>query len=233
MIGNLPELKLISSTVWWLWLPIIALGTFTVIELFAPSKFYAVFVGENGPLEYLQVFIILAAIILAFRGIRHSKQAQNKMYIFACALAAAGSIYIFGEEISWGQHVFKWATPQEWSLVNDQQETNLHNTSSWLDQKPRLVLEIGVIVGGLILPGVLRYRENMIPSWLAEVTPPGRMAVIALCFITIKFFDKLGDATEFVFYKRASEMTEMYIYYFVALYLYYLIYSLKHQAEKL
>src|SRR3546814_9825984 len=55
-------------------------------------------------------------------------------------------------EASWGQHYAGWLTPENWQALNDQGETNLHNTSSWLDQKPRTLLEIGVIVGGILIP---------------------------------------------------------------------------------
>ncbi len=36
--------------------------------------------------------------------------------------------------------------------LNDQGETNLHNMSSWLDQKPRTLLEIWVVIGGIVIP---------------------------------------------------------------------------------
>src|SRR3546814_4167282 len=68
-----------------------------------------------------------------------------------------------GEEASWGQHYAGWLTPDNWQALNDQGETNLHNTSSWLDQKPRTLLEIGVIVGvrrGEGDPGAVRSEEH-------------------------------------------------------------------------
>ncbi len=49
--------------------------------------------------------------------------------MFAVTLIGAlGSLYIAGEEMSWGQHFFHWNTPEYWAEVNRQQETNLHNT---------------------------------------------------------------------------------------------------------
>ena len=38
----------------------------------------------------------------------------------------------FGEEISWGQRIFGWETPQALREINAQNETNLHNL--WLFQ---------------------------------------------------------------------------------------------------
>ena len=42
-------------------------------------------------------------------------------------LLIAGFVVVAGEEISWGQRVFGWETPQTVAEVNLQQETNLHN----------------------------------------------------------------------------------------------------------
>ena len=36
----------------------------------------------------------------------------------------------FFEEISWGQHIFRWQTPSFFSNLNHQNETNIHNISS-------------------------------------------------------------------------------------------------------
>jgi hypothetical protein len=41
----------------------------------------------------------------------------------------------FGEEISWGQRIFNWNTPEEFKHLNAQEETNLHNL--WMFQSYR------------------------------------------------------------------------------------------------
>ena len=52
--------------------------------------------------------------------------------------------------MSWGQHLAGWSTPDAIAELNDQQETNLHNMSSWLDQKPRLALELWIVFSALL-----------------------------------------------------------------------------------
>lgn len=225
------EMKQFSDSLLWLWFPLGAFFIFTSAEFLLSSGHYAIFVGENGPLEFMQVFIMAIVIILAFKGLLKSIRTKETLLIVLYAVAAAGSIFVTGEEVSWGQHIFKWATPETWMAVNDQQETNLHNTTSWLDQKPRLLLEIGVIFGGIILPLISRYKAGLFPVWFRPLIPDLRFAVCALCFLFIKVFDKVGDFTEFVLYKRASEMTEMYIYYFIALYLFHLLQGQQKQAK--
>ena len=47
-----------------------------------------------------------------------------------------------GEEISWGQHLFKWETPEFFNIYNIQNETNLHNMSNLLNELPRSLVFI-------------------------------------------------------------------------------------------
>src|SRR3546814_19755347 len=77
-----------------------------------------------------------------------------------------------GEEASWGRHYAGWLTPEGWQAINDQGETNLHDTSSWLDQKPRTLLEIGVIVGGIIVPLLALRRTAIREGRFALLLPP-------------------------------------------------------------
>ena len=41
-------------------------------------------------------------------------------------------IFLGMEELSWGQHLFGWQTPEAFRLLNDQGETNLHNLDSMI-----------------------------------------------------------------------------------------------------
>jgi hypothetical protein len=87
-------------------------------------------------------------------------------------LAALCCLYVTGEETSWGQHLFGWSTPEEWAAVNDQNETNLHNTSAWFDQKPRLLLGIAIGVGGIGVPLLALRRPAIRRGRFAIVLPP-------------------------------------------------------------
>jgi hypothetical protein len=202
----------------WLWLPVVFILAMSACELFLAGEIISSIVAENGPLEILQFLILCLAFIFALICLYRTR--KQPLLALWYVLAALGCLYTAGEEISWGQQFFKWATPETWLAVNDQQETNLHNTTSWLDQKPRLILEIGVIAGGLILPLIIKLRASIIPAWLEIIAPPNRLAVTAAIFLTIKIVDKLGDQIGFVFFKRDGEITEIYIYYFILLYLF-------------
>ena len=175
-------------------------------------------VGENGPYEGVQVGVIFLALILGVFILARMKGAAGWLYGWI-GLAVLGCLYIFGEEISWGQHILSWNTPEYWAHINDQNETNLHNTSSWLDQKPRLIMIIGIYAGGLMVPVLARFKPHLLPVKFNIIYPPAIMAITAgICLFT-RITDMVAEYTDFIFFARAAETEEFFIFYFVFLYL--------------
>jgi len=200
--------------IWWLWLPVAFLGLQIVLELTLPAATLARLHTENSPHELLQFAAIAGAFVVALMALLKPGIRAQKGLAAWIALAAVCSLYVAGEEISWGQHFMAWTTPEFWAAVNDQQETNLHNTTSWLDQKPRLLLELGVITGGLIIPLLMKYRPQLVPQKFALIYPPSYLAAIALIALGVKLVDSFTGLFE-----RGSEVEELYLYYFILLYL--------------
>ncbi|WP_394692090.1 hypothetical protein [Hyphobacterium sp.] len=78
---------------------------------------------DFGFSEYGVVFALFGiAAISALLAIRQS--GLNRVLFVLLGLAA---IVIAGEEMSWGQWIFGWSTPETLAAVNLQNETNLHN----------------------------------------------------------------------------------------------------------
>jgi hypothetical protein len=125
---------------------------------------------------------------------------------------------VAGEETSWGQHIFNWSTPDYWATINDQRETNIHNMSSWFDQKPRLMLELGVVIGGLIIPLLLRFKPHLLPKKFSIIYPTIGFIITALIFTVLKIADQMEDYG-LRFMTRISEVEEIFIFYFVSLYM--------------
>ena len=202
----------------WLWIPVVFLITQIVAERVLPSDIVSNLLSEGGPHEFLQFLIILGAFFVAIFTLFKVGFKAQKFLFFWVTLAALCCFYVAVEEISWGQHVFDWATPEFWAQVNDQNETNFHNTSSWLDQKPRILLELGVIVGGLIFPLIMKYRAGLLPKGFSVIYPSGVLAVTAGIFLILKLVDK-ADVFDVVLFFRVSEIQELYLFYFVFLYM--------------
>jgi len=92
---------------------------------------------EDGPLETIGALAFLVASILFgycwFKSkgngnnFRIIKTNRNLVFL-VCSLLF---FVAFGEEISWGQRIFNWETPESIEKINFQQETNLHNLNNF------------------------------------------------------------------------------------------------------
>lgn len=80
---------------------------------------------EDGPVEYLTAILFLAAAVLAARVALASSPSRHSALL--AWLAAAALLWLGGEEISWGQRIVGWDTPEAIMAVNTHEETNLHN----------------------------------------------------------------------------------------------------------
>ena len=98
--------------------------------------------NENGLVEILQVIVLFLSIIILFKYILSNLKNLSRIFQIILSLYLIGLIYYFFEEISWGQHLFFWKTPDIFSEMNSQNETNLHNISNLFNELPRTFLLI-------------------------------------------------------------------------------------------
>lgn len=205
---------------WWLTLPCALLVAQIIFECVASETWKEIILQEGGLHETLQAIVAVVGFIIAARLVMRVRTLWLKLWY---GLAALGCFYIAGEEMSWGQWIFHWTTPTEWARLNDQDETNLHNMSTWLDQKPQALLQIGVLVGGMIIPLLKYYAPHRLPQKFSSVYGDMILLPTALIALALKIIDTLADMKLGIpilhFFWRISEVLELYIYYFVALYL--------------
>jgi len=205
----------------YLWLPLAIAVALSLAWHFSPRIYSAYLVGEIGLLEASHVLIPLISVAYCLRILVLQEVRADRLVFIWIALGLLGSLYMAGEEASWGQHYAGWLTPESWQAINDQGETNLHNTSSWLDQKPRTLLEIGVIVGGILIPLLaLRWpaiREGRYSLFL----PPLACLPVAVIAELGKIWERLQShgLWDFVIFYRASEVQELYFSLFILFYL--------------
>lgn len=218
------------SKIYWLWFPMILIGIQIVLEVTLPSEILSQLHTENGPHEIIQFLFLVAAFMVSVQTLLTSDFSNCLWLRLWVGIAAICCFYVAGEEISWGQHFLKWGTPEYWVTLNDQGETNFHNTSSWLDQKPRVLLEVGVVIGGLIIPFILKVKPNVLPKQFAIIYPHPVLGVTAGLFLTLKLIDKLEDIDILIF-ERISEVEELYLFYFVLLYMLILRKRIKCKKE--
>jgi uncharacterized membrane protein len=187
--------------------------------------------GGGGFVEKATVAILLVGICYGVGAlIIHRKKFNNRLlYLWTIGWCLA-LIYFAGEEASWGQWYFGWETPESVAVANKQQETNLHNMSSWLNEKPRMLVEFWIIIAGIILPLLFTVKPGKRSGhWMRWIYPGffGFSAVICFCllkavgWIDSEAFIQLGN----------SELRELYIAYFLSLYLIWLYFALKRDES--
>jgi len=220
MAKNEYELKM-----WlWLWLPVVFFVFIFGSALISEYVYETFFAGETGFIELATPIILVPAIISGFIIFSNREKLVTKQLAYWILLVTLACIYFAGEEISWGQQLAGWGTPEWVKEVNDQHETNLHNTSSWFDQKPRVLLEILVLVGGIFLPLKRKLQGINLPrdSWQYWACPTMvclPAAILAIFSRMPERIKSLFDMFENIVDIRTSEVQELYFAIFLMIYL--------------
>ena len=210
----------------WLWGPIALLLLVLGIIIFCPEDQMKMLINKEGGLVELGTpLLCVPAVIAGLFCIQHLKNLPAKWLMVWLMLVTAASFYFGGEEISWGQQLFYWQTPEYMQEINDQRETNIHNISSWFDQKPRILLELWVLIGGIFVPIklLIRKRDYSYDEWRYWFWPGLKCLPTAIIAIGIKlperYRDFLGGDLPYHLHLRYSEMQEMFFAYFLMVYL--------------
>ena len=180
--------------------------------------------NENGFVEILQnIFLIFSIIYFLIFLKKSNLRSESLIYILFLYFYLFGLIYYFFEEISWGQHLFKWESPKFFIEFNNQKETNLHNISNLLNELPRALLLIWCSFSFLIFQ-LLRKKNNC--EKFAYFIFPNRnlknISLLLIIFITPdlivdKFNLHPGHPIGFTTYIRFYEVVDFFTFNFIRL----------------
>lgn len=206
----------------WRWQLPLALALVALVLRYTYPEFSgSVLLTEGwGPVELSHFFIPFMTGVFAIAClVSLPKGSQNALRIWF-VLLMLGGFFIAGEEHSWGQHFFNWSTPEYWAELNRQQETNLHNSSSWFNQKPQIILQISVLFAVVILPLGARYgRFAGIRNRFAFVLPGISTYAIGWFMVFYAIWDQLAKNAGFpAISTREAEVMETYLYGFLLIY---------------
>lgn len=154
--------------------------------------------NENGLIELLQVAMLIVSIIVLFKQIKLIKKKKNLLLSFFKYAYIFFLCLFLLEEISWGQHFFKWESPEFFSSFNSQKETNIHNISSIFNEFPRLILSIYCGLSFVI------YKYIKINQIKIIFFPSKNLMYISILFILLfipnfiigKFFSHLNNSSD-------------------------------------
>jgi len=153
---------------------------------------------NGGLVEDGTVIVLLPGIAAGVHAVWRLRRAMPSAGVrWWLVLWTLGAAYFALEEISWGQWLFGWESPEPLVEINKQNETNLHNISPWLDRKPRVLLEWWIILAGLLFPAwrLLRrkpafaagdWRGWVLPSYVCLPSAALYLAVRALGWLDLE-----------------------------------------------
>jgi hypothetical protein len=188
---------------------------------------------ESGLLEQAQNLVLLIGLILAIHTVTKAETPTMRGWLIIVSL---GILYLLGEETSWGQHYFGWATTGVFAQINDQGETNIHNTAGgWFDQKPRALLLLGMILSTIVHPLVKHFRKGRglidNPWWLAPTLASLGPVIFSQLAALPKRIDQMDLVRQELDYIRWAEAEELFIYIFFISYLLSLSYRLTQRKR--
>ena len=145
---------------------------------------------ENGFIENLQAIFVLVSIIILIK-IKFNLKKLNFINLFIIIKIFA-LIYYLGEEISWGQHFFKWDSPIIFQEINNQKETNLHNISNLFDQLPRALVFFWCAFS-IILIKFIKLKNKNSEDFFLLVSPNKKLIYISLLLLALSIPDIVVD----------------------------------------
>jgi hypothetical protein len=180
----------------WLWFPLILFALLLVLgvrddtDVGYSHRWWADYLdssSEFGVVELATPVASALGVIAGIAALRHRTRLPNGRLQVWVALVTLGCVYITGEEASWGQYLFGWDAAAWWpsSETNLQSisEANLENYwwASWLNEKPRMLLELFVLYGGIIrvlMQRVVKNGDWRLWFWPTHVCLPSALLTI-------------------------------------------------------
>lgn len=183
-------------------------------------------VREDQPVEWLQVgFFAFSAVLVAVLARRWRREPRTRGIGALAWLAFALLAFIACEEVSWGQRIFGFETPELLREDNVQGEFNLHNLTWFHEVRGYLTLFVAGL--GLVASRVsLLLRGGAGPLWLRTLMPSPRTTLTFayfLCFsaaLVVLGWQKTGSGPAWDLGRLTAEWAELMLSWCAFLYAY-------------
>jgi hypothetical protein len=143
-----------SSVIAWIVLPASVVVLYFLLWWLAPWVFFTFVASEQGLVELATACFFGGAAFVALRLCVAAELPPPYRILYG--LFAAVALFVALEEISYGQHLFRWTSPEFFQQYNQQGEMNLHNLmGSRPSKRLHLAADLGTAAGFVLLPLVL------------------------------------------------------------------------------
>ncbi len=171
---------------------LIFLAPFVVSALLIPTRLdkglYKLLLDEDQLFEWATFVCFVLGTLVGLAIVRNRWQARDRLGIILYLLFTALMFFSAGEEVSWGQRIFDFDTPEDLVEINKQDEFNLHNIGESLNLFRALMILIGL---GGSTAYVLNQRLQIERFWdNADVllVPPFFLASTFLIVLAYRLF---------------------------------------------
>ncbi len=147
---------------------------FACLSVAAPGAYNTITYEDSWVESLTAAWLILTALTLLAAALAEQRSPQRYIYI----LAAIAFLFAFGEEISWGQRIIGFATPDFLLNINRQGEVNLHNINI-THAKFEVIYQVGATLLCMITAAAFFIRKDS----LFNIPLPSILLVLA--FLTV------------------------------------------------
>jgi hypothetical protein len=176
------------------------ISLFLICLSFLNQDFTKELVKEDGVIENSQALLFMAGAIFMFFSLfivlklNSTKKRKAIFYILFFGLF----LFFFFEEISWGQRIFGFSTPESLSEINMQNETTIHNivisdSLLWI----QLIMGLFMVVIGLVLP-ILKLGSKRAAQMFKKFQFPVVHQDLIACFTMSLLFYSLSGFHWFI-----------------------------------
>ncbi|WP_157230991.1 hypothetical protein [Kiloniella laminariae] len=227
---------------YWMWLPLCMLLVMIVGRTIFPDwQDYEYYIESErrGIVENSAFFLLAPAVVFGVLSWRMREALPSKYLGYWLVLCSLAVFVAAGEEISWGQHWFQWETPESLAAINDHNETNFHNTLNGHDTTIKSVIMIGMAIGTILIPLIIRFGFLAKPAmgsalyWLFPTVVGLPVTIYCLTSrILRQLFQKWTRLDDFAYFDMDfNELSEFFVACFLFFYLFSFWYRLR-QAKK-
>jgi hypothetical protein len=151
-------------------------------------------------------FLILAASPKYYVAFKNTTKYSERKYFLILTLVF---FFACGEEISWGQRIFNFETPEAIKEINIQKEFNLHNLKIFHGKTPEGIEKTGVMafltmhrlfymtfLAYLLILPILYYMNTKFKSFIDKIKLPVPNIMFGLLFAMNLFYDNIVRAID-------------------------------------